>query len=376
MTQKQRKKPMFKIASLSIAAVLAAATALVALPLQAADHTSACNSVESESADAAACTFAGMLERMYTFPELGARYAAALREGVAQGHYSGSGKQEVASAMSRDLQAVSVDNHLRVIAPSQAAAPAKAESAAPAKPEFPIIEQPGWIAPGIAYMRINEFPDDPAVTRQVAAFMTAHADANALIFDLRTHHGGGLDQIDAILPWLYSRPTRLLTMVTSQATEKEFGSPVEGVASLRTIPDERMAIREHWVTPNDRTSLRKARVYLLTGPRTASAAEHFALALKRTHRATLVGQSTRGANHFGGQVDLPGGFTAFLPVGRTYDPETGLDWEGDGIAPDVAVSTEEALEWVLTDMGLSSADAEALSASHEPTLPMGPRPPA
>ena len=37
------------------------------------------------------------------------------------------------------------------------------------------------------------------------------------------------------------------------------------------------------------------------------------------------------------------GSRAFMPVGRTYDPDTGWDWEGKGVAPDVATGADEAL---------------------------------
>ncbi len=315
--------------------------------------------------DAAACTLADKLERLFIYPAQGRRYADVLRAGVKAGRYAALAPQDAAAAMTRDLQASAPDGHLRVFAP-KAAAPADA----PPRLTYPPIEQPGWIAPGIGYIRLSEFPPDPQVTQAVAAFMRDHASARALIFDLRTHHGGGLEQMDAILPWLFAKPTRLVTMETTQATEREDGSPVADVPTLRLIPDPVMARREHWVTPNTRTSLRSARVYLLTGPRTASAAEHFALAMKATRRATLVGEPTAGANHFGGQLELPGGLVAFLPVRRTYDPATGRDWEGDGVAPDVAVPKEAALEWALADLGLPADEAHALSDAHRPTLPM------
>ncbi|WP_232492871.1 S41 family peptidase [Novosphingobium kaempferiae] len=351
------------LSPMAIVAALAAGAATVAVPALAADRS--CAKPAPEGSDAAACELADKLERLYIYPEQGRRYAEALREGVASGRYAALPREDAAAAMTRDLQASAPDGHLRVFVPR----PHPPEGAAPQPPEYPPIEQPGWIAPGIAYVRLNEFPDDAAVTGKVAAFMREHATARALIFDLRSHHGGGLEQMDVILPWLFARPTRLVTMETTQATEREEASPAAEIPSLRLVPDPVMARREHWVTPNAETSLRGAKVYLLTGPRTASAAEHFALAMKATHRATLVGEPTAGANHFGGQVGLPGGLVAFLPVGRTFDPATGKDWEGDGVAPDVAVSKETALEWVLTDLGLPTAQAHALAEAHRPTLP-------
>jgi C-terminal processing protease CtpA/Prc len=78
-----------------------------------------------------------------------------------------------------------------------------------------------------------------------------------------------------------------------------------------------------------------------------SAGEHFALAMKRTHRAVLIGQPTRGANHFGGDLQLTEHFAAFIPVGRTFDPDTGRDWEGNGVAPDITCPEDTALDRAL-----------------------------
>lgn len=348
------------------AALLVASAAPFAAPLLAGEPAT-CTAKQGN--DAGACELATLLEQRFIFPEQGARYAAILREGVAKGRYAALAPKDAASAMTADLQRTAPEGHLYVRASQPDAVPTSGPAAV-ARPPFPIIEQKGWIAPGIAYLRINEFPDDAAVTAQVAGFMKAHADAKALIFDLRTHHGGGLDQMDAILPWLFAEPTRLVTMETSWSTEREWGSPVAGLPSLRLLPDKDMARREHWVTPNADPRLRQAKVYLLTSPRTASAAEHFALAMKATGRGTLVGTATAGANHFGRGMDLPGGLSAFVPIGRTFDPATGKDWEGGGVAPDIAVPAEGALERTLTELGVAPAEAARLSAEYKPTLSM------
>lgn len=348
------------------APILAGSLAPASLAL--AGEVAPCAAPAEDSGEAAACELAVQLERQYTYPEIGKRYAAALRSGVASGRYAGADREAIAEAMTQDLQAVSSDGHLKVRLREDRKKTATS-GAAPEDP-FPVLEEADWIAPGIAYMRINEFPYDKDVTGKVAAFMSDHAEAEALIFDLRTHHGGGVEQMDVILPWLFGEPTRLVTMETSWDVERELGSPVDGVASMRLLEDTEMARREHWVTPNDDPRLRDAKVYLLTGPRTASAAEHFALAMKRTGRATLIGGATRGANHFGGQADLPGGYYAFVPVGRTFDPDTGEDWETDGVAPDIMVEPELALERALTDLGMAPARARAVSEAHKPTLPM------
>lgn len=131
-----------------------------------------------------------------------------------------------------------------------------------------------------------------------------------------------------------------------------------------------MVTREHWATPNGDERLQKTKIYVLTSGASASAAEHFALAMKHTHRGVLIGAPTAGANHFGRGEELGGGYAAFIPVGRTYDPGTGKDWEGVGVQPDIAVPPAEALVRALTELGIAPAEAKRLSDAHMPKWPM------
>ena len=116
--------------------------------------------------------------------------------------------------------------------------------------------------------------------------------------------------------------------------------------------------------------MRNAKVYLLTSNRSASAAEHFALALKSTGRATLIGEATAGANHFGGPQPLNDHFAVWMPIGRTYDIKTGKDWEGDGIAPDIQADPRQALVLALEKAGLDHAEAVRLDALEVPGEPV------
>ena len=98
--------------------------------------------------------------------------------------------------------------------------------------------------------------------------------------------------------------------------------------------------------------------------------------MKRTGRATIVGEPTAGAGHYGGFRPIGEHFAAFIPVGRTFDPDTGEDWEGDGVAPDVAVPAAAALAEALARAGLDRTEAERIAAAVRPSRPMerrGPR---
>ena len=141
------------------------------------------------------------------------------------------------------------------------------------RPQKPAIEQPGWIAPGIAFIRFNVFPDDAAVTQAAAQFMADHANAKAIIFDIRSHNGGGIEQMDVIFPWLFAKPTRLVAMATRASVDAEGGSPIDGISSMRpVVGDPAMVTREHWAMPNGDPRLTQAKVYVLTSGASASAA--------------------------------------------------------------------------------------------------------
>lgn len=357
--------PLFRlVVSLALSGAAAMSTALAAPTSRAPCDTA--GSQHLTTAEGAACRLADELEKAFVYPEQGKAYAAMLRAYVAEGRYATLTPDEAAQRMTSDLQTVAADGHLRVERLSQ-----HQRGAGGTNPNFLLMEQGGWIAPGIAFLRINAFTPEASQTAEVAKFMADHADADAIIFDLRTHRGGGLDQMDVIFPWLFAKETRLVTMAMRRSVEEERGTPFGDIPTLRLMPGTPQdSVREHWAKPNGDARLHDAKVYLLTSRRTGSAAEHFALAMKHTGRGKLVGSHTAGANHFGGGMELTGELGAFIPVGRTYDPVTGKDWETVGVAPDVDVPPEAALEWVLGDLGIDAAKAAVLSASHAPTIPI------
>jgi Peptidase family S41/N-terminal domain of Peptidase_S41 in eukaryotic IRBP len=300
--------------------------------------------------DQAVAALADKLETSYLIPSVGARYAAMLRGNLAHGAYAAiDDRSAIATRLTSDLLAVAPDGHLRVEV--EGAEPPRAQPSdggAPRRPPPP-IDGVKWIADGVAYIRFNEFPGDAATVGGVDRFMTDHADAHALIIDVRTHRGGGMEEMKVMLPFLYAMETPLLYLDLPAARVRDKGPPRDEGPSVREIPGPPGVFRRvHVALPNpaDRR-LNDVKVYCLTGPRTASAAEHLVLALKRTSRAVLVGERTAGANHFGAFEPLGDSLTVFLPIGRTVDPDTGADWEGVGIAPHVAVPADQALDEAL-----------------------------
>jgi len=305
---------------------------------------------------------AATLEENYVFPDVARNYAAALRTKAAAGGYAGLG-DAFPETVTADLQAINADRHLRLGRTGTGAAAGPGPRRVMRMPDASeAVGQSGWIADGIAYIDLTLFPGDPSVVERIRAFMEAHKDARAIIFDIRGHRGGGLAEMDVIFSYLFARETVLVGMDTRTAAERAGGNPLGELATLRSAAaPEGVVRRMHYALPGAQaTPLRNAQIYLLTSRRSGSAAEHFALALKRTRRATLIGETTAGAGHYGRMVDF-GGYAAFIPVGRTFDPDNDWDWEGVGVPPDIAVPADQALDEALRRLGVTAEQRRPLT---------------
>ena len=313
-------------------------------------------------AEAAVSELAAALDNYFVIPEAGHIYAAMLRSNLASGRYSNHPDAQAFAAMvTADLQAVHQDGHLRlqVIPPdkengSRDVSGSSDESA---------VAKSGWLAEGVAYIDFKKFPGNASTLAEVRAFLAKYRDAKTLIIDERANRGGGLAEMNLIFRQIYTRPTVLLDMETTTATERDHGHPPDAADSMRTVAAPKGLVRrEQFVLPAAKQGgLAVAKIYVLTSNRTASAAEHFAFALKRTHRATLIGETTKGAGNFGAMVPMGTGYAAFIPVGRTFDPDTDKGWEGIGVQPHVTVAADKALEEALKLAGVSET-AAALAA--------------
>lgn len=288
---------------------------------------------------------AAKLAGNFVFPEVGEKYAAMLRKNLAAGAYDGLTDPDAFGAkVTADLQAVSPDGHLRLATQEafETRRPPPANAPASTRPSGPPGMEEAKMIGDIAYLRFNQFPNDDATAQHARDFLLQHADAKAVIIDARPHRGGGIQVMDAILPLLYAKKTHLLRMDT-RAEFARGGQLEAGPTVVRNPSPPTIFSQDHVAVPDTaERRLQHVPVYYLTSSRSASAAEHLALAFKRTHRATVIGETTRGAGHYGAFMEI-GRFAAFVPVGRTYDPDTGWDWEGKGVAPDVAVPADDAL---------------------------------
>ncbi|MDT9600166.1 S41 family peptidase [Sphingosinicella rhizophila] len=283
------------------------------------------------------------LEENFVRPETGSAYAAAVRAKAASGAYAHfPSAKSFAEAVTADLQAVAPDRHLRLFPPHAL----NLGGAGGGPPPGSSIVKSGWVGDGIAYISFRAFFGDEKTLTDLRKFLADHAAASSLIIDAREHRGGGLAEIDLLFAQLFAQETELVRMDTRLAIEQRGEEAFGDGPTLKRLQGPPTVVRRaHVALPDPHGStLAKARVFLLTSGRTASAAEHLALSLKRTHRALLIGETTRGAGNYGHTVDLGGGYGAFIPFGRTFDPDTGEGWEGVGVKPDVEVPADKALD--------------------------------
>jgi len=181
----------------------------------------------------------------------------------------------------------------------------------------------------IGYMKIDMFPGSSESIRATNAAMKSLKNSDAIVFDIRSHRGGSPANITEIANFLFQAPTH---MVTTRSPHTNSAKPVP-----------------HMSEPNsDAKWFADKPVYVLTSKRSGSAAEHFAMAMKATGRAILVGETTGGYGHWGGITQLSDGFSMFVPSGRTYHPKTKLGWEEIGITPDIMIDEKESLEYTLS----------------------------
>jgi hypothetical protein len=342
-----------------------AAAALILIAPGALAQTQAAQRVEVVEALAAA------LERDYVYPETGAVYARSLREKAAAGSYASGDDTAFAEQVGADLNAVKADRHLRLLAPAPqpgAGGPRMVRGPGPDRPKA--MEASMRLTPDIAYVRFNMFPGDAQSAADIETFIAANAGVKTLIIDARGHRGGSPADIDLLFADLFSEQTDLVQMEFRKAVAEQNPWMMQGGPTFRTLPSApEMLLQQHVAVPSANPRLKDTKLYVLQSGVSGSAAEHLLFAVKLSKRGTLVGEPSAGAGHFGFGLELPAGFSTFIPVGRTFDPATGKDWEGVGVAPDLPAASADALVVALKDAGVAAEQAEALNATLSYTPP-------
>ena len=296
------------------------------------------------------------MQRAYIFEDVAEKMAAALRAHAAAGAYDEiTAGPEFASVLTKHLQDVSRDKHLRIIFEPAGIGARQAPATAEERTRRMQAERRGnfgihrveRLDGNVGYIELRGFSGSPDAEAAVTAAMNFLSNTDALIFDLRRNGGGSPVTIGFISSYLFDKPVHLNDFYVRETDRRQSFHTTEAVSGKRYGQSKP--------------------VYVLTSNRTFSAAEEFTYNLKNLKRATIVGETTGGGAHPGGVRRITDHFGIWLPTGRAINPITGTNWEGVGIAPDIAVDPAEALPAAHLD-ALKKIRAAATDPLHQSEL--------
>jgi retinol-binding protein 3 len=287
------------------------------------------------------------LVRAYVDPARAEELARFVRERAAAGDYDTvTDAAAFAEVLTRALRGASRDEHLTVRWSSRPAVRLgdagrqqrryEAYMRTARDENFGFAEV-GVLPGAVGYMDLRSFYPPEIAGETAVAAMRMVSSADALILDLRENGGGSGEMVMLLMSYFFTDRTELTGV-------QRRGEP---------------RVHQSWTqpyVPGPRLE-RAAPVFVLVGPRTFSAAEAMAYDLQSLGRAIVVGERTRGGANPGEVVELSGGFSLFVPTGRTVSPVTGRNWDGTGVAPDLPVPAGAALDAALREIWTRLKDA-------------------
>jgi hypothetical protein len=288
----------------------------------------------------------------YVFPEVAQRTADHIAARAEAGHYDHLEGRDLAAALTRDLRAFTKDRHFSASALPEGWTPPEERDQERQEPFDPRQHAPYGVqkverlAGNVGYLDLRGFHPAEHAGDAILSAVRLLQGSSTVILDLRKNGGGDPATVQLLCSYFFdaAEPVHLNSLYFRPAdSTTEFWTNAE-------YPD--LVMPE---TP----------VYVLTSPYTFSGAEECAYNLQTRKRATIVGETTGGGAHPVDGYAVANTLMLMVPVGRAINPVTNTNWEGTGVAPDVAVPADEALDTALR-MAL-----EHIAASGDPAAEWG-----
>ncbi|MDC8013447.1 S41 family peptidase [Tahibacter soli] len=267
---------------------------------------------------------ASAIEDNYFDAARGKTIADDLRQASADGAFDAlTEPAKLAEALTERLKPL--DRHFRVTWSDGAG---RSGPSAPRPPSGDGIERVDVLPGNIGYLKLTHFANfefgdrDAPVRRAIDAALARVAGSDAIVVDLRDNRGGSPNMVGYLVSAFTPRGADIYNTFHARNGGTTSEAPAEPYAQpMLTVP-----------------------LYVLINGRTASAGEAFSYTVKNAKRATIVGETSRGAANPGGFVEVGDGYAVFVSDGTPVSPVTKTNWEGTGVAPDVAVPAAEALD--------------------------------
>nr|WP_199082850.1 S41 family peptidase [Pedobacter sp. ASV19] len=234
---------------------------------------------------------------------------------------------EFAFQLTRDLQKISKDQHLKVLYnENKNAAEQGAQQQGLPKDQWLkklmiennySIKEKAILSGNIGYINIPVFGPLRDCADTLIAAMNYVKNTNALIIDLRDCRGS-LDEntIPFIFSYFFKDPVHIGDFYTREThTTKQFWTYgyVPGALYL------------------DKP------IYVLTSGKTFSGGEAFAYHLQQLKRGVIIGEVTRGGANPSELQKINSNFSITVPYAKSISPVSQTNWENIGVKPDVEV---------------------------------------
>ena len=280
-----------------------------------------------------------LLRANYVFPEQARQAATAIEARLEAGEYDDLDEITLTERLTRDLQEITGDRHLRVVL-GGGPGPRRQRIGEPEEPKDHEarrlamrrmgrldnfgIRQVERLDGNVGYLDVRRVAVPANAGPAIGAAMELVAGTYALIIDLRHNHGGAPEGVVFWCSYLLDeRPTHLNDIFHADTGEtRQFWA-------LPYVPGTRYLDRP---------------VFVLTSGRTFSGGEDFAYTLQALGRATVVGETTGGGAHPTRGFPISAAVHIGIPFARSVNPVTGTNWQGTGVVPDVPADAERAYD--------------------------------
>lgn len=278
---------------------------------------------------------AKLLEDNYVFPDVGNDCAAHIKDKLKDGSFDNvSDKKELADLLTKELQSISRDKHMRVR--PEVGMMVMDESGDRLFQQFKFkkfnqennfgFKKVEMLEDGIGYIDLRGFAQSDKAYEVAVLAMKFIKNSNAIIFDLRKNGGGSPEMIKFILSYFFEKPTHINSLYWREGD--------------RTV--------EYWTSEKvDGVKMSDVPLFVLTSNYTFSGGEEFTYNVQTQKRGVIIGEVTGGGANPGAMFPAGNGLAVFIPTGRAINPITKTNWEGVGVKPDIELPADDALDKAL-----------------------------
>lgn len=290
-------------------------------------------------------TLTALLTDYYVFPEVATETNNSLREKYESGEFDQyEDNESFAQALTKAVQSVSHDKHMRIFAQKPYEAPAntlerKAEERMDQINNYRLYNhgftEAKIIEGNVGYLDLRGFSQLEMAKEITDAYMKLLSQSDAVIIDLRKNGGGDPNMVQYLCSYFFDEVLHLNSLYYRE------GDRTEEYWTLEEVSGQKMS---------------DVPLYVMISEKTFSGAEEFAYNMQTQKRATLIGQTTGGGANPGGTRGINENLSVFIPTGKAINPITNTNWEGVGVIPDIPTTKDQTFERTLT---LAQNDAEA-----------------